>query len=99
MSVRLRDALIEIISISEAHVAGIAAHVCQSNIERIRQTVALLRDSEIYAVSPAGKIVMTLAADQTAEIPAQLKTIDALPGVYTQALDEDIRDRAAPSCR
>jgi hypothetical protein len=49
MSARLRDALIEMISISEAHVAGIVLHARQSNIENIRQAIDLLSGSEIRA--------------------------------------------------
>jgi periplasmic nitrate reductase NapD len=107
MSARLRDALIEMISVSEAHVAVVAAHACQSNIGRIRQIVALFPGAEIYATRPAGEMVITLATDQAAEILAQFKAIYALPGVYSatlvdphrrdEAFEEDILDRAEPS--
>ncbi len=63
MSVRLRDALIEMISISEAHIAGSVIHARQSGIKRSQQATALFPGSEIRAVSPAGEMVITLAAD------------------------------------
>jgi nitrate reductase NapD len=107
MSARLRDALIEMVSISEAHIAGIVVHARQSNIERIRQTIGLFPGAEIHTVSPEGKLMITLAADQASEIMAQLKTIYALPGVYSaalvdphrrdEALDDEIRNEANPS--
>jgi periplasmic nitrate reductase NapD len=106
MSARLRDALIEMISISEAHIAGVVVHARQSNIERIRQAIALFLGSEIHPVNLAGKMVITVAADPASEIMARLETIYALPGVNSaalvdphrgdEALDEDIRDEADP---
>jgi periplasmic nitrate reductase NapD len=107
MSARLRDALIEMISISEAHVAGIVLHARQSNIENIRQTIDLFSGSEIRAAGPAGRLVITLAADQATEIMARLKAIYALPGVCSatpvdphrrdEVREEDVRDEGDPS--
>jgi periplasmic nitrate reductase NapD len=107
MSARLRDALIEMIPASETHIAGVVIHARQSNIENIRQAIALFTGSEIHPVSLAGRMVITLAADQASELMAQSKTIYALPGVYSaalvdphrrnEALDEHIRDEADPS--
>ena len=107
MSARLRDALIEMISISEAHIAGSSPPARQSNIERIPQAVASFPGLDIRVISPAGKMVIALAADQASEIMALLKTIHVLPRVYSnalsdphrrgEALDEEMRDQAGPS--
>ncbi len=103
MSARLKNAIIEMVSIPESHIAGIVVHANQSNIENIRQAISLLPGSEVHAVSPEGKMVVTLEASRSAEIADQINAIHALPGVYSaslvyqhhediHALDQEIRD-------
>jgi nitrate reductase NapD len=102
MSARLKNAFIEIVSIPEAHIAGIVVHANQANLEKIKQAISLLPGSEVHAVSPEGKMVVTLEASRSAVIADQINTIHALPGVYSaslvyqhhediEALDQEIR--------
>ncbi|WP_438393404.1 chaperone NapD [Caballeronia sp. DA-9] len=103
MSARLKNAFVEMALISEAHIAGIVVHASKSNIEKIRQAISTLPGSEIHAISPEGKMVVTLEAGRSGIIADQIKAISALPGVYSAslvyqhhedvaALDEEIRD-------
>ena len=103
MSARLKNAFIELVSIPESHIAGIVVHASKSDMEKIKQAISLLPGSEIHAVSPEGKMVVTLEASRSIEIVDQLNAIHALPGVYSaslvyqhhediDALNEEIRD-------
>lgn len=105
MSVRLKHAIDEIVSLPEAHIAGIVVHASLRHMERIKQAILLLPGSEIHAVTPAGKIVVTLEAALSAEIIRQMDAIHALNGVYSaalvyqhhedkEALDQEIHDVA-----
>ena len=105
MSARLRNAMNEIVSLPESHIAGIVVHVSRTNMERIKQAILLLPGSEIHAVTDAGKIVVTLEADLSTEIINQMDAIHALDGVYSaalvyqhhevaEALDQEIGDAA-----
>jgi nitrate reductase NapD len=78
-------------------------HASQSNLEKIKQAISLLPGYEIHAVSPEGKMVVTLEASRSTVIVDQLNAIHALPGVYSaslvyqhhediEALDQEIRD-------
>jgi nitrate reductase NapD len=108
MSACLRNAINEIVSLPEAHIAGIVVHANARNMESIKQAILLLPGSEIHAVSPAGKIVVTLEANLSGEIIKQMDAIHALPGVYSaalvyqhhediEALDQEIHDVADTS--
>jgi nitrate reductase NapD len=103
MSARLKNAFVELVSIPESHIAGIVVHASQANIEKIKRAISLLPGSEVHAVSPEGKMVVTLEARRSAEIIDQINAIQALPGVYSaslvyqhhediHALDQEIRD-------
>lgn len=103
MSARLKNAFIELVSIPESHIAGIVVHASKSDMEKIKQAISFLPGSEIHAVSPEGKMVVTLEASRSIEIVDQLNAIHALPGVYSaslvyqhhediDALNEEIRD-------
>ena len=86
MSARLKNAFVELVSIPESHIAGIVVHASQSNLEKIKQAISLLPGSEIHAVSPEGKMVVTLEASRSTVIADQLNAIHALPGVYSASL-------------
>ncbi|CAH2808464.1 MAG: periplasmic diheme c-type cytochrome, NapB [uncultured Caballeronia sp.] len=86
MSARLKNAFVELVSISEAHIAGIVVHASQSNLENIKQAISLLPGSEIHATSPEGKIIVTLEVRRLVDIVDQLNAIHALPGVYSASL-------------
>ena len=103
MSARLKNAFVELVSIPESHIAGIVVHASQTNIEKIKRAISLLSGSEVHAVSPEGKMVVTLEARRSAEIIDQINAIQALPSVYSAslvyqhhediyALDQEIRD-------
>jgi nitrate reductase NapD len=103
MSARLKNAFVELVSIPESHIAGIVVQASQANIEKIKRAISLLPGSEVHAVSPEGKMVVTLEARRSAEIIDQIGAINALPGVYSaslvyqhhediHALDQEIRD-------
>jgi nitrate reductase NapD len=103
MSARLKNAFVELVSIPEAHIAGIVVHASQSNLEKIKQAISLLPGSEIHVTSPEGKIIVTLEARRSVDIVDQLNAIHALPGVYSaslvyqhhediETLDQEIRD-------
>ena len=103
MSARLKNAFVELVSIPEAHIAGIVVHASQSNLENIKRAISLLPGSEIHVTSPEGKIIVTLGARRSVDIADQLNAIHALSGVYSaslvyqhhediETLDQEIRD-------
>jgi nitrate reductase NapD len=103
MSARLKNAFIEMALIPESHIAGIVVHASKSDMERIKQAISTFPGSEIHAISPEGKMVVTLEADRSGVIADQIDAIHSMPGVYSAslvyqhhedvaALDEEIRD-------
>jgi nitrate reductase NapD len=92
----------------EGHIAGIVVHANHGHIESIRRFISILPGAQIHAVSPAGKLVITLEAQRSADIVEQLTAIHALTGVYSTALiyqhhedveslDEEIGDETDPA--
>ena len=102
MSARLKNAFVELVSIPEAHIAGIVVHASQSNLENIKQAISST-GSEIHVTSPKGTLIVTLEARRSVDIVDQLNAIHALPGGYSdslvyrhhediEVLDQEIRD-------
>lgn len=94
--------------IPEAHIAGIVVHANRTHLESIRASILVIPGAVIHAISPAGKLVVTLEANRSADIVGQLQAIHALPGVHSAALiyqhhedveslDEEIGDETDPA--
>lgn len=93
---------------AEAHIAGIVVHANRTHLESIRESISVIPGAVIHAISPAGKLVVTLEANRSADIVGQLEAIHALPGVHSAALiyqhhedveslDEEIGDETDPA--
>ena len=107
MSARARECIANDES-PEEHIAGIIVHADHAHIESIRRFISILPGAQIHAVSPAGKLVITLEARRSVDIVEQLNAIHALPGVYSasliyqhhedvESLDEEIGDETDAS--
>ncbi|CAG4902528.1 chaperone NapD [Paraburkholderia gardini] len=86
MASHAQKLVINVVDVPQAHIAGIVVHADNRQIEAIRHAVSILPGAEIHAVSPAGKLVVTLEAQESEDIIAQLNAIHALPGVYSASL-------------
>jgi nitrate reductase NapD len=102
MSARLKNAFLEMALIPESHIAGIVVHASKLDLEKIKHAISLFPGSEIHAISPEGKMVVTLEAGRSGVIADQINAIHSMQGVYSAslvyqhhedvaALDEEIR--------
>lgn len=93
---------------AESHIAGIVVHANRTHMESIRKSISVIPGAVIHAITPAGKLVVTLEANRSADIVGQLQAIHALPGVHSAALiyqhhedveslDEEIGDETDPA--
>jgi nitrate reductase NapD len=86
MTERTLKRIVNIAPVAEGHIAGIVVHAGHDHIPAVLAAISALPGATVHAVSPAGKVVVTLEAGRAAEIIAQLDSIHALPGVYSAAL-------------
>jgi nitrate reductase NapD len=72
--------------IAELHIAGIVVHAVPARIASIKRAIGMMPNAQVHAVTPEGKLVVTLEARHTSEVAEQLAAIHVLPGVYSAAL-------------
>lgn len=70
----------------ELHIAGIVVHAAPTQLVSVQNAINRLPGAEVHAVSPQGKLVVTLEGRHTSEVAGQLDAIHILPGVYSAAL-------------
>lgn len=70
----------------EVHIAGIVVYCQASTIAGIQSRISSLPVAEIHAVSPDGKLIVTLETDSAQRIVDYMDAIRALPGVINVVL-------------
>jgi nitrate reductase NapD len=70
----------------ELHVAGVVVHAAPARMNEVQRALADFPGVEVHAASPAGKLVVTIESDSTAEATALLGAIHRLDGVLSAAL-------------
>lgn len=71
---------------SELHISSLVVHVRPDAAESVRAVAEGLRGVEVHAVSPAGKMIVTLETDTESDIVTHLNTISLLDGVFAATL-------------
>ncbi|MBP2313903.1 chaperone NapD [Azospirillum soli] len=70
----------------ETHISSIVVHARPEAAGGIRATIESLPGMEVHAVSPLGKMIVTLETESEADIVTNLNTISLLDGVYAATL-------------
>jgi periplasmic nitrate reductase NapD len=70
----------------ELHVAGVVVHAAPARLDEVRRTLSALPGVEVHAASPAGKLIVTIEADSSADGMSLLGSIHRLDGVLSAAL-------------
>lgn len=70
----------------EVHIAGIVVYAQGSALDSIQTRISSLPVAEIHAISPDGKLIVTLETDSAKRIVDYMDAIRALPGVLNVVL-------------
>ena len=70
----------------ELHICSLAVHVFPSHLDLVQDLISRLHGIEIHAVAADGRIVVTIEAENAAEIPDLIAEIKGLAGVISAAL-------------
>ena len=71
---------------AELHITSLVVHSTPKRARGVSELIAALPGARIHAVSPAGKLVVTLEAGTAGEILSQVNTIQLTDGVLSAAL-------------
>ena len=71
---------------AELHITSLVVHSTPRRAQGVSELIAALPGAVVHAVSPAGKIVVTLEAGSAGEILAQVNSIQRTEGVLSAAL-------------
>jgi nitrate reductase NapD len=71
---------------AELHITSLVVHSTPKRIQGVSDVVAALPGARVHAVSPAGKLVVTLEAGTAGEILSQVNVIQRTDGVLSAAL-------------
>jgi nitrate reductase NapD len=71
---------------AELHITSLVVHSTPKRIQGVSDVVAALPGARVHAVSPAGKLVVTLEAGTAGEILSQVNGIQRTDGVLSAAL-------------
>jgi nitrate reductase NapD len=76
------------------NITGILVSAQPRQTERLREQLAAMAGVEVHAVSPEGRMVVTVERPTDAEMTAAFDAINRLPGLLSAALvyhhDEDL---------
>ena len=95
-------------SIEELHITSLVVHATPRRAERVSAFVATLPGAQVHAVSPAGKLIVTLEAASGGQILDQIGSIQRTDGVLSaavvyqcadslSAMNEEIPDAHGPT--
>lgn len=70
----------------EYHVTSLVVHVAPTAITHVEASLLSLVGTEIHAMTPEGKIVVTLEGDSQKSILDNVEAINALPSVLSASL-------------
>lgn len=68
------------------HISGVLVHAQPGESARLRALLCATPGVEVHAVSPEGRLVVTIELDDDARLPDTFNAISALPGVLAAAL-------------
>lgn len=68
------------------HISGILVHARPGEATRVGSALAALEGVDVHAVTPEGRLVVTVELDDDARLPDTFHEIGALPGVLSAAL-------------
>ncbi|OWW20206.1 chaperone NapD [Noviherbaspirillum denitrificans] len=71
---------------NEVHIAGIVVFARPDAADRIASSVRAIPSATVHAISPDGKLVVTLETDSASRTLDYMDAIRALPGVADVAL-------------
>lgn len=72
--------------LGELHITSLVVHSTPKRAEGVSALIAALPGARVHAVSPAGKLVVTLEAGTADEILSQVNGIQRTDGVLSAAL-------------
>ena len=70
----------------ELHITSLVVHSTPKRVQGVSEVIAALPGARVHAVSPAGKLVVTLEAPTAGEILSQVNGIQRTDGVLSAAL-------------
>jgi len=70
----------------ELHITSLVVHSTPKRVQDVSTLIAALPGARVHAVSPAGKLVVTLEAGTADEILSQVNGIQRTDGVLSAAL-------------
>jgi nitrate reductase NapD len=70
----------------ELHITSLVVHSTPKRAKGVADAIANLPGARVHAVSPAGKLVVTLEASTSGEILSQVNGIQRTDGVLSAAL-------------
>jgi periplasmic nitrate reductase NapD len=73
-------------TIDELHIASLVVHSTPARAERVAASVSALPGAQVHAVSPTGKLVVTLETSSADAMLAQVGQIQRIDGVLSAAL-------------
>jgi nitrate reductase NapD len=71
---------------AELHITSLVVHSTPKRAQGVSDSIAALPGARVHAVSPAGKLVVTLEAGTSGEILSQVNAIQLTDGVLSAAL-------------
>jgi len=70
----------------EYHVTSLVVHAAPNALQQVEADIAALKGCDIHAISPEGKLVITLEGDSQKAILDNVEAINALSGVLSASL-------------
>jgi nitrate reductase NapD len=89
---------------AQLHIASIVVHCVPQRIASLTQSLAALPGAVVHAVTPEGKVVVTLEADSGEVITSSVAGVQQLQGVLSAALvyqcadDLAVMNQEMPEC-
>lgn len=80
---------------AELHIASLVVQAVAADTASVAAAIAQLPGSEVHAMSPQGKLIVTLEAASADEMLAAITLIQRSPGVLTAALVYQCADTLA----
>lgn len=68
------------------HIAGVVVRTRPASIEAVRQRIGLLTGAEVHAVSPDGRLVVTVEGDDRGKVADMIYQLDRLEGVLSASM-------------
>jgi nitrate reductase NapD len=68
------------------HIAGVVVRTRPASSEAVRQRIGLLAGAEVHAVSPDGRLVVTVEGDDRSKVADMIYQLDRLEGVLSASM-------------